>query len=179
VGRPTDSGLVIQAASGRSSPLELSGDRCFARRVWRLAATSAIALGLIWGLAIATLEVPAAVPTAFVLGWALMPTILLASLARPRLRYGLIVPASLVTLGLLAVCYGWLPADRLAAAGWLLLTGGVAVGGVLGFWLWYRLLPVPARLDDPFATGRWALIGLHVGLVVVGFALAATALLHA
>ena len=170
---------MIEAASGRAVPVELSGDRRFARRVWRLAATSAIALGLICGLAIATLELPAAVPTAFVLGWGLMPTILLGSLARPRLRYGLVVPASLVTLGLLSVCYGWLPSDRLAAAGWLLLTAGVALGGVLGLWLWYRLIPVPARLDDPFATGRWALIGVHVGLVVVGFAFAATALLHA
>jgi len=170
---------VIGAASARPLPVELSNDRGFARRVWRLAATSAIALGLIWGLAIATLELPAAVPTAFVLGWALMPTILLASLARPRLRYGLIVPASLVTLGLLAVCVGWLPADGVAATGWLLLTTGVAVGGVLGLWLWYRLVPVPARLDDPFSTGRWALIALHIGLVLVGFALASTALVHA
>ncbi|MCJ7709607.1 MAG: hypothetical protein MUQ32_02145, partial [Chloroflexi bacterium] len=61
--------------------------------------------------------------------------------------------------------------------GWLLMTIGVGLGGVLGLWLWFRLMPVPAALDDPLAPGRWALIGVHVALVVIGLALAATALL--
>jgi hypothetical protein len=37
--------------------------------------------------------------------------------------------------------------------------------------------PVPAALDDPLAPGRWALIAVHVVLVVIGWSLAATALL--
>jgi hypothetical protein len=70
-----------------------------------------------------------------------------------------------------AFCLEWLPTDRVAAAGWLLMTGGVALGGGLGLWLWYRLLPVPASLDDPFSCGRWALVALHVGLIVAGYAI--------
>jgi len=155
--------------------VELTRDPRFARRVRRLAGVSAAALGLVWWLAAMTLEAPAAVDAALVVGWLLMPLTLVASLARPRFRYGLVLPASLVSIGLLAVCIGWLPDDRLAAAGWLLMTAGVAVGGGLGLWLWYRLLPVPARLDDPFSAGRWVLIGVHVALVVAGFALAARA----
>jgi hypothetical protein len=50
------------------------------------------------------------------------------------------------------------------------------MGGGLGLWLWYRLLPVPAALDDPGSPGRWLLIGVHVALVVGGWLLAATAL---
>lgn len=160
----------------RRAPVELSRDPRFERRIRRLAVVSAVALGLIWGLAVATLEAPAAVDAAFAAGWLLMPLTLVASLRRPRLRYGLVLPASLVSISLLAVCLGWLPADPVVAVGWLLMTAGVALGGGLGLWLWYRLLPVPARLDDPFAAGRWALIGVHVALVVAGFGLAATAL---
>ncbi len=137
---------------------------------------SAVALGLIWGLAVATLEAPVAVDAAFAAGWLLMPLTLVASLRRPGLRYGLVLPASLVSIGLLSVCLGWLPVDPAATAGWLLMTAGVALGGGLGLWLWFRLLPVPARLDDPFSTARWALIGVHVALVVAGFGLAAQAL---
>jgi hypothetical protein len=81
-----------------------------------------------------------------------------------------------VSVGLLAIAVGWLPAERAAAGGWLLMTAGVALGGALGLWLWYRLVPVPAALDDPFSPLRWSLVGVHVSLVVVGFALAATAL---
>lgn len=156
--------------------VELSSDPRFERRIRRLAVVSAVALGLIWGLVVATLEAPLAVDVAFAAGWLLMPLTLVASLRRPRLRYGLVLPASLVSIGLLAACLGWLPADPLVAAGWLLMTAGVALGAGLGLWLWYRLLPVPARLDDPFSTGRWALIGVHVALVVAGFGLAAQAL---
>ncbi|MGZ6255705.1 MAG: hypothetical protein ACXWMB_01645, partial [Candidatus Limnocylindria bacterium] len=99
------------------------------------------------------------------------------SLPRPRLRTALVLPASLVSVALLAICVAWLPGERLAAAGWVLITAGVLLGGVLGLWLWYRLLPVPASLDDPYSQGRWGLIGLHVVLIVVGWGLAATQLL--
>ena len=46
-----------------------------------------------------------------------MPVTLAASLARPRLRYGLAVPAGLVTAGLIALCWRWLPESAIGAAG--------------------------------------------------------------
>jgi hypothetical protein len=78
-----------------------------------------------------------------------------------------------VSVGLLAIVLSWLPDEPVAAAGWLLLTAGVLLGGVLGLWLWYRLAPVPQALDAPFASGRWALIAVHAGLILAGFALVA------
>jgi len=160
----------------RPRPIELSADPRFAARVKRLAATSLVALGLISALA-ATLDAPAPVVAALAVGWVLMPTTLFASLARPLLRYVLVVPASLVGVSLLAISTGWLPADPVAATGWLLMTAGMLLGGVLGLWFWMRLVPVPQVLDDPYSTGRWTLIGVHVALIVVGFLLAATSLL--
>ena len=163
----------MKAALGRPLPVELTADLRFAARVRRLSLVSLVALGLIWGLAVATLGAPPIVIAALAAGWALMPTTLAASLVHPRLRYGLVVPASLVSAGLLAICVGWLPADRVAATGWLLVTAGVLLGGGLGLWFWFRVLPVPRVLDNPFSAGRWALIGLHVALVLVGLGLAA------
>jgi xanthine/uracil permease len=168
---------VIHEALGRAVPIELTDDPRIRRRVQRLAAVSLVALGLVCGLGAATLEAPPAVFAGLALGWVLMPAVLILSLRDLRARYLLVVPSSLVTLGLLAICIGWLPDSAMAVAGWLLMTVGVALGGVLGLWLWFRLLPVPAALDDPLAPGRWALIALHVALIVVGWALAATALL--
>ncbi|MGH2455147.1 MAG: hypothetical protein ACRDHD_02670 [Candidatus Limnocylindria bacterium] len=159
-----------------AAPVELTADPRFARRIRRLAATSLVALGLIWVLAVTTLEAGPAVDVALAAGWVLMPAVLFASLARPRLRYGLVVPASLVGAALLAICVYWLPDRQPAAAGWLLITIGVAMGGGLGLWFWYRLAPVPAALDDPFSTGRWVLVGTHIGLIVLGIALAGTSL---
>ena len=169
---------MIGTASARRVPVELSPDRRFERRVKRLAAVSAVALGSIWALAVSTLALPPAIVAAFAAGWLLMPTILATSLWYPRLRYGLVLPASLVSIGLLAVCVGWLPAEPSIALGWILMTAGVALGGGLGLWFWYRVLPVPAALDDPFSPGRWTMVGVHVTLVVAGFALAALALLE-
>ena len=92
-------------------------------------------------------------------------------------RFGMaVLTASLVGVGLLAICVGWLPDRATAAAGWILLTSGILVGGVQGLWFWFRLLPVPRVLDAPFGPGRWALIGVHVALVAAGFAMAASAL---
>jgi hypothetical protein len=47
---------------------------------------------------------------------------------------------------------------------------------LLGLWFWYRLLPVPASLDDPFSPGRWTLIAVHIAAIVVGVVLASTQL---
>jgi hypothetical protein len=86
-----------------------------------------------------------------------------------------VLPSTLVTLGLLLVVLTKLPADPVAAAGWVLMLLGVALGGGMGLWLWFRVLPVPRALDDPLSRGRWALIGGHVALVVAGAFLVAAA----
>ena len=167
---------MIHITLGRPVPIELTADPRVERRVRRLAVISVIALGLVLGLAAASLDVPAAIVGMLAFGWILMPTILLWSLVEPGARYLLVVPASLVTIGLVAISWGWLPSSPVAAVGWLLITTGVSLGGLLGFWFWFRVAPVPAELDDPYAPGRWALIRLHVALVVIGLTFAASAL---
>jgi hypothetical protein len=151
--------------------IELTRDRAFGRRVTRLAVTSLVALGLIWWLARSRLQAGPAIGWALGLGWALMPVILAASLKWPRLRYALAVPSAVVSVALVAICLTSLPAEPVLRAGWLLITGGVLLGGTLGLWFWFRWMPVPPRLADPFSPGRWAMIGLHVGLVVMGLVL--------
>lgn len=163
----------MSAVLRRGTPIELSADPRFSGRVRRLALTSVVALGLIWVLAVATLEAPPVVGIALAAGWLLMPAILVASLARPAVRYALVVPATLVGLSLLAISWAWLPDHSVAATGWLLLTTGILLGGWLGLWFWYRLLPVPRQLDDPFSPARLALIGVHVALIVIGLLFAA------
>lgn len=164
-------------AGRRPLPVELSADRAFAWRIRRLGLVSLVALGVIWGLAVTTLDAPPLVDGALLAGWGLMPAVLFASLAWPMLRYGLALPATLVTLGLLAIVVAWLPASPVAATGWVLMLAGIGLGGAMGLWLWYRLLPVPAALAYPFSPARWLLIGVHVALIVVGMALAAVPLL--
>src|SRR5258705_3506204 len=95
-----------------------------------------------------------------------MPSILALSLRRPRLRYALILPSSLVTVALVAICVTALPEGQVARAGWVLITTGVFLGGILGAWFWFRWLPVPAALADPFSRGRRALIASHGCLIV-------------
>ncbi len=151
--------------------IELTSDPEFARRVIRLALTSSIALGLVWLLAILTLDLHPGVSASLALGWISMPSILLLSLPRPRLRYALAIPSALVAVPLLIICATKLPDDAIARTGWLLLTAGILSGGVLGIWFWFRWLPVPASLHAPFSAGRWSLIGLHVALVVSGLVL--------
>jgi hypothetical protein len=165
------------ALARRRLPVELSADPVFARRVRRLGLVSLVALGAVWGLAVTTLEVPPLIGGALLAGWALMPAVLFASLVWPLLRIGLALPATLVTLGLLAIAAGWLPDAPLVATGWVLMLAGIGLGGVMGLWLWYRLLPVPAALAHPFSPARWLLIAVHVALIVVGMALAALPLL--
>lgn len=168
---------MSQLAASRPRPVELSADPGFAGRVRRLGAVSIVALGIVWGLAATTLVAPGSVLAALLAGWVLMPATLFASLVRPVVRWALVLPASLVSIGLLAIVMGSLPGAPVAAAGWVLILAGVVLGGFMGIWLWYRLLPVPAPLNDPFSPARWALIGVHVALIVVGMILAATALL--
>jgi len=168
---------LSSGAVSRPVPVELGPDSAFAGRVRRLGTVSLVALGLVWGLSVTTLDAPAPVDVVLAAGWALMPLTLFASLARPVIRYALVIPSTLVSLGLLAIVIWWLPSVPIAAAGWVLVTAGVLLGGVLGLWFWYRLLPVPAALDDPFSRGRWTLIAVHVSLIVVGLVLAAVALL--
>ena len=109
---------MIHQALHRSIPVELTDDLRIRRRVKRLAATSAVALGLIWVLALTTLDTPLLIEVALLAGWILMPAVLLVGLRRPSTRYWLVVPSTLVSLSLLAIAIGWLPADSTAAAGW-------------------------------------------------------------
>ncbi len=155
--------------------MEMTTDPRFARRVVRLAITSAGALGLIWILCQATLQAHPAIGRSLAGGWLLMPTILGLSLRWPRLRYGLVVPSTLVSMALLAICATALPADTVAVTGWLLVTGGVLFGVVLGAWLWFRWMPVPTGLIDPFSRGRLVLIVAHVSLIVTGLGLVGVA----
>ncbi len=107
----------VGAAVLRGRPTELTAEPAFARRVVRLAATSSVALGLIWLLATLTLDVPGALEASLAVGWLLMPTALLLSLRWPGLRYALVIPSSLVGVPLLATCASALPADPLGSAG--------------------------------------------------------------
>jgi hypothetical protein len=167
---------VVQfAARARGRAVELSDDARFRTRIVRLAATSVFGLAAIALLARATLDAPAAVDGALFAGWVTMPALLLLSLRRPSVRWALVVPSALVGVGLLGVCAVALPDDAVAAAGWLLVTAGTLLGGVLGAWFWFRLAPVPAALDDPFAPARWALVTVHVTLLVAGLVLVAIA----
>ena len=162
---------MIHQALHRPIPVELTADRRMTRRAKRLAATSAVALGLIWVLALTTLQTPLLIDAALAVGWITMPMVLVLGLRRPSIRYWLVVPSTLVSLALLAISINWLPPDPLPALGWLLLTVGVLLGGVMGAWFWFRMVPVPTPLDDPAARGRWALIALHVALITTGLVL--------
>ena len=153
------------------SAVEMTADRAFARRVMRLAFTSAVALGVVWALARTVGQAHPAIGWLLAGGWLLMPTVLFASLGRPLLRYALVVPATLVSVALVALSAAVVPVGGTAAVGWVLVTCGVLVGGTLGLWFWFRLMPVPAALNDPFSKGRWALVGIHVLLVVSGLLL--------
>ena len=165
--------LMNNLAFGRASaPVEMARDARFSMRVIRLAATSVVALGLIWGFQFATLHTPQFVGVSLAAGWALMPVLLVASLRWPLVRYGLALPSTLVSVGLVVICLTALPADWGAVrVGWLMTTAGVFMGGVQGLWFWFRMAPVPRFLDDPFGTGRWVLVAIHIMLIVVGLAL--------
>ena len=172
----TNAGTGIVAGTiplvNRHTSVEMTRDPGFGVRVIRLAATSVVALGMIWGFEFATLNTPAFVGVCLAAGWVLMPVLLTVSLRWPMARYGLMLPSTLVGVGLIAICLTALPPDWGAARiGWLLTTAGVLMGGVLGLWFWFRLAPVPRFVDDPFAPGRWTLVAVHIVLIVVGLAL--------
>jgi hypothetical protein len=147
--------------------VELTANRLFAHRIRRLIVISTIALGAIWGLAVAD-DAEVWVLVLLGVGWLTMPTILALSLRRPMLRYALLVPANAVAIGLIGMT---LTAPDSTEVGWLLITLGIVVGGALGAWFWFRWLPVPRAFDDPYGTPRVALVGLHIGLVLVGIAM--------
>ena len=142
--------MTIHVAIERRG-MEMTGDPRFRGRVRRLAITSGVALLL--G------------------GWPAMFTVLTLSLARPSIRRLVVVPAVIVTTALIGICLLELPSSALARAGWLALTAGILMGGGMGAWFWYRWIPVPRTLHDPYAPSRLALIAAHVGLVVGGIAL--------
>lgn len=154
---------MIRSRSG----VELTGDRLFRHRVRRLVAISSVALGVIWGLAFVE-EAPTWILVLLIVGWVSMPIILAASLSRPSLRYALIAPATAVSIALIGMV---LAAPQDTAAGWLFITLGILLGGFLGVWFWFRWLPVPRMLDDPFGWPRMTLIGFHLALVLVGAAM--------
>lgn len=161
---------MIHSIVGRLG-VEMTDDPTFRGRVRRLAVVSAVALGLVWFLGATTLDAHTAIDGALLLGWVSMPAMLGLSLRRPRVRRLIALPSVVVGAALLAACLTALPDADPARTGWLMLTAGILAGALLGAWFWYRWLPVPRSLDDPFSAGRWTLIGVHTALVVAGLAL--------
>ena len=105
-----------------------------------------------------------------------MPVVLGLSLWRPTIRHALVLPSSLETVALLGICLRYLPVEPEARAGWLLITAGVLFGDILGMWFWLHVIPVPARLMNPFSLWRWFLVGIHIALVTTGLILVALSL---
>jgi hypothetical protein len=151
-------------------PSEMSVNVRFRRRLRRLIVVSAVMLGSITLLAALSTDARPVTIGLLATGWLLMPTLLHAGLDRPRLRYLLMMPATLVSVGLIVVASGAEP-GTMAGTGWWLVTAGVLLGGGLGGWFWYRWMPVPSQLDDPFSPGRIALIAIHVALILIGIGL--------
>jgi hypothetical protein len=164
--------MRIAPLTRTATPVEMSRDPGFTRRIKRLIAVSATALGPISFLVIFTGHADRAASGLMVAGWIAMPALLAASLRKPRWRYLLIIPAGLVSASLLTVALGY-DGATLSRIGWWVILAGVLAGGTLGGWFWYRWAPVPRSLDGPLAIGRWMLIVVHAGLVVVGVLLVA------
>ncbi|MCC6312707.1 MAG: hypothetical protein IT337_01740 [Thermomicrobiales bacterium] len=163
----------MSAVRASAMRIELSANARFTGRVRRLAGVAAVALGVVWWLAATDAAAPRWAATALLMGWWSMTPLLMMSLLRPSLRLLLVVPSTLVTLGLLGMLPGAFAAGELAAVGWASLFAGIVLGDLLGLWFWLRLAPVPAALEHPFSRGRWALIVVHVACILVGIALAA------
>ena len=142
-------------------------------RIKRLAIVSSVALGVIWLLAARSNDGTPAIEGALFAGWLLMPLVLASSLVRPRLLPALLLPSTLVSLGLLAISLNARESGSSDAPGWLLLLSGILLGDLLGAWLWFGVGPLPRCMRDPFGLPRSGLIGLHVALVAGGMALIA------
>ena len=154
-------------------PIELSADPRFARRVKRLGTVSLVAPGLIWWVAATRLAIPQVLLIALLAGWWLMPAVLFVSIPLPSIRPLLIVPATLITVPVLAIVAGRFPDQPIAGLGWILIAAGLLLGCVSGGWFWFRWAPVPDAFDDPFTPQRWRLIVIHVALICSGVVLAA------
>ncbi len=151
--------------------VELTRDRAFTGRVRRLVGISLVMLGVITWLAI-TDEAATWIVILMLVGWLLMPSLLLLSLRRPKLRYGLLLPGSSFSLAVLGMA---LQAPGAQALGWWLIAVGLLIGGTAGVWFWMRWLPVPTPFDDPYGWPRLGVIGVHAALVVAGIASLVTA----
>lgn len=166
---------VAALPRGRPTAVELTNDAHFATRVRRLVVVSATALGVIFLLASGSSYTDVATTAALGIGWVSMPLVLAFSLLRPRLRYLLVFPAVLVSIGLLSTAVSF-SGSAVATLGWWLMTGGVWLGACLGGWFWYRWAPVPGALDDPFSIARWTLVIVHAGVITIGASLVASTL---
>ena len=145
-------------------------ERLMAARVRRLTFVSAVALGPIWWLARETPHTTSLSSWGLALGWLFMPAVLALSLRLPAARFGLVLPATVVTgaIALLTI-EAW--RDGAASSfGWGVLLVGILVGDLLGVWLWSGVLPVPPPLQNPDSALRWLLIAVHVSLVLSGLA---------
>ena len=155
----------------RGPGVELTRDPAFTRRVRRLVWISSIALGVITLLAVRD-DASAWVIVLMLVGWLLMPVLLHLSIDNPRLRRGLLVPGTSFTLGGLGMAVATVGA---LSVGWWLIAAGLMLGGTQGVWFWFRWMPVPGHLDDPFAWPRLGVVGVHVALLLVGIAVVAAA----
>jgi len=157
----------------RSRPgLEMTTDRIFGHRVRRLVVITAVGLGVLAGFAYLD-GAPLWALGMLGFGSLSVPFTLACSLRRPRARRALLVPAVAVPIGLAGVAGA---ASEATAAGWIVALAGLAAGAFLGLWFWFRWLPVPWILDDPFGWPRVALVGVHIGLILAGGALIAAGL---
>src|SRR5690348_3863874 len=115
---------VTPSARERPRPVEMTSDPRFASRVVRLAVTSVIALGAIFAQWAWTGHGNPTILIALGAGWILMPTLLMLSVRWPQFRYGVVVPAAAVSLGLVAISLGNSPPSPIARSGWLLIASG-------------------------------------------------------
>jgi len=154
------------------SGMEMTRDRLFTHRVRRLVWVSVFALGVICVMAFLD-DAPNWVLALLAAGWLLMPAILAISLRRPMMRYALVVPATVVPIGLMWMV---LTASEATLTGWILMAVGILFGGLLGMWFWFRWFPVPRVFADPYGGPRISLIGVHIALVLAGAAMVARGL---
>jgi hypothetical protein len=154
----------MMMAMGTREGIELTTNPWMTRRVHRLIFVSSVALGVITGLAVSN-DGPTWAVLAIAFAWFAMPTALWASVDRPVLRYLLVVPALSASVGLIGMA---IATSGVVTAGWLIVLIGISTGGMLGMWFWYRFLPVPYSLDDPYGTPRLSLLAIHIALVLIG-----------